>query len=136
MRRKGGSVFRLVSLPHPLTPLPKPSTHHVQEEAHLKVMRMIDANPEISQREIAAELGISLGKTNYCLRALTEKGFVKARNFRRSTNKMRYIYQLTPKGLEHKARLTLAFLERKRREYEALRREIELLQHEVGSSND
>ena len=96
-------------------------------------MRMIDANPEISQREIAAELGISLGKTNYCLRALTEKGFVKARNFRRSTNKMRYIYQLTPKGLEHKARLTLAFLDRKQREYEALRREIEALSKEASS---
>ena len=107
----------------------------MQEEAHLKVMRTIDANPQISQREIAAELGISLGKTNYCLRALTDKGFVKARNFRRSTNKIRYFYQLTPKGLEHKARLTLKFLERKRREYEALRHEIEMLSLETKTSN-
>jgi EPS-associated MarR family transcriptional regulator len=107
----------------------------VQEEAHLKVMRMIDANPQISQREIAAELGISLGKTNYCLRALTEKGFVKARNFRRSANKMRYLYRLTPKGVEHKARLTLAFLERKRREYEALRREIDELSREADGGS-
>jgi len=96
---------------------------------------MIDANPQISQREIASELGISLGKTNYCLRALTEKGFVKARNFRRSTNKMRYIYKLTPKGLEHKARLTLAFLERKQREYESLRREIDELSREASGDS-
>ena len=92
---------------------------------------MIEADPEISQREIATQLGISLGKTNYCLRALTEKGFVKARNFRRSNNKLRYVYKLTPKGIEHKARLTLRFLERKRLEYDALKREIEALAREA-----
>jgi EPS-associated MarR family transcriptional regulator len=104
----------------------------LQEEAHLKVMRMIAADPEISQREIARQLGISLGKTNYCLRALTAKGFVKVRNFRKSNSKLRYVYQLTPRGLEHKARLTLAFLERKQSEYEALKREIAELSREVG----
>lgn len=108
----------------------------MQEEAHLKVMRMIGANPEISQREIAAALGISLGKTNYCLRALVEKGFVKARNFGKSRKKIRYIYKLTPKGIEHKARLTVAFLERKRREYEALEQEIEALSREAGDLGD
>ena len=97
-------------------------------------MRMIGANPEISQREIAAELGISLGKTNYCLRALVEKGFVKARNFRKSSRKIRYFYQLTPKGIEHKALLTVAFLERKRREYDELKHEIEVLRREVDGS--
>ena len=104
----------------------------VHEEAHLKVMRMIGTDPEISQREIATELGMSLGKTNYCLRALIDKGFVKARNFRKSNKKIRYFYQLTPRGIEHKTRLTVAFLERKRREYEALEQEIEVLSREAG----
>lgn len=108
----------------------------VHEEAHLKVMRMIGADPEISQREIAAELGISLGKTNYCLRALIEKGFVKARSFRKSNKKIRYLYQLTPRGIEHKARLTIAFLESKRHEYEALEKEIEVLSREASIFKD
>lgn len=99
-------------------------------------MRLIQANPEYSQRQMAEQLGISLGKTNYCLRALVEKGFVKARNFRRNPNKLGYFYQLTPRGIEHKAQLTLAFLERKRREYEALEREIEALSKELGSTPD
>ena len=106
------------------------------ENAHLQVMRLLDTNPEISQREMAGRLGISLGKTNYCLRALVDKGFVKARNFRKSDRKIHYLYQLTPKGIEHKARLSLAFLERKRREYEALRREIDALQREVNDAGD
>jgi len=106
------------------------------EHAHLQVMRLLDANPEISQREMSSRLGISLGKTNYCLRALVDKGFVKARNFRKSDRKIHYLYQLTPRGIEHKARLSLAFLERKRREYEALKREIDTLQQEVGEPND
>lgn len=101
-------------------------------EAHLLVMRLIEAQPELSQREIAAALGISLGKTNYCLRALIAKGFIKARNFRNSGEKIRYLYVLTPLGIEHKARLSMAFLDRKRREYEALRREIEILSREVN----
>ena len=111
----------------------KPKT---DENAHLQVMRLLDTNPEISQREMAGRLGISLGKTNYCLRALVDKGFVKARNFRKSDRKIHYLYQLTPKGIEHKARLSLAFLERKKREYEALRREIDALQREVNDAGD
>ena len=106
------------------------------EHAHLQVMRLLDANPEISQREMAIRLGISLGKTNYCLRALVDKGFVKARNFRKSDRKIRYLYQLTPKGVEHKARLSLAFLQRKRSEYEALKREIDALRLELGDRGD
>lgn len=102
-------------------------------EAHLRVMRLIEAEPELSQREMAAALGISLGKTNYCLRALVEKGFIKARNFHNSGEKIRYLYVLTPKGIEHKTKLAMAFLDRKRREYEALKREIELLSREVGT---
>lgn len=87
----------------------------------------------MSQREIARELGISLGKANYCLKALLEKGWIKARNFRNSHNKLAYSYLLTPRGIENKARLTLAFLERKREEFESIRKEIELLSREAGN---
>ena len=96
------------------------------------MMRLIEARPDITQREMAAELGVSLGKTNYCLRALVEKGFIRAGNFGNSRNKVRYLYVLTPSGMERKARLTLAFLERKQREYEALKSEIALLSREAG----
>lgn len=96
-------------------------------------MRLIEARPGISQREMATELGVSLGKTNYCLRALIGKGFVKASNFRNSEKKTGYLYMLTPAGIERKAALTVAFLARKRKEYEALRHEIETLSQEVDS---
>ena len=119
---------------NPLTEI-TPNTP-VQDDAHLRVMRLLDARPQLSQREMAAELGISLGKTNYCLRVLVEKGFVKVDNFRKSDRKFRYLYQLTPKGIENKARLTLTFLERKRREYEALRQEIDALSRELGEAED
>ncbi len=97
----------------------------------MQVLRELDENPTLSQRELAARLGISLGKTNYCLKAVVERGWVKARNFRNSKNKLGYMYQLTPQGIEHKARLTLRFLKRKRAEFEALRKEIAELSREV-----
>ena len=100
-------------------------------EAHLKVLRCIEANPEISQRELARELGISLGKTNYCVKALMEKGWVKAKNFKNSRNKLAYAYVLTPNGIEQKSRLTYTFLKRKEAEFEALRLEIAQLTKEV-----
>ena len=93
-------------------------------------MRLLDTKPEVSQREVAEELGISLGKVNYCLRALVEKGFVKAQNYRRSRRKVAYLYLLTPTGIAAKAELTRKFLARKVREYEELRAEIEQLQLE------
>lgn len=96
-------------------------------------MRAIEANPQASQREIADALGISLGSVNYCLRALVDVGFVKVNNFRAADNKLRYAYLLTPRGVREKARLTGAFLQRKMREYEALRAEIEALEREVGA---
>lgn len=108
-----------------------PEAHDLQEDAHLQVLRELDENPTLSQRELAARLGISLGKTNYCLKAVVERGWVKARNFRNSKNKLGYMYQLTPQGIEHKARLTLRFLKRKRAEFEALRKEIAELSREV-----
>lgn len=85
----------------------------------------------MSQRDMARELGISLGKANYCLRALIQKGWIKADNFKNSRNRTAYMYLLTPRGIEEKARLTLRFLQIKVREYETLRIEIEQLQREA-----
>jgi EPS-associated MarR family transcriptional regulator len=102
------------------------------QEIHLKVLRHIEENPEVTQRELASELGVSLGKANYCLKALMDKGFIKARNFHNSNNKRAYLYKLTPMGIEAKARISVAFLRRKMDEYEQLKEEIEQLQTEVN----
>ena len=83
------------------------------EEAHYRLLRLLDASPNLSQRELARELGVSLGKVNYCVNALIEKGWVKARNFRNSNNKLAYAYLLTPRGIEQKAAITVQFLHRK-----------------------
>ena len=99
----------------------------VPDDVRFSVLRVLQDEPDLSQREIAVRLGVSLGAVNYCLRALTEKGQVKVRNFRSSDNKLRYAYILTPGGIAEKARLTGAFLARKVAEYEALRAEIEAL---------
>lgn len=98
------------------------------------MLRALDARPEVTQRELASELGVSLGKANYCLRALLSKGMVKAQNFRNSTNKRGYAYLLTPEGVAEKASLTRRFLARKREEYDALRVEIEQLQAESAAA--
>lgn len=100
------------------------------DQAHLDLMRLLEANPELSQRQAASSLGMSLGKVNYVLRALMEKGFVKAQNYRNSTNKAAYFYLLTPSGIAAKADLTRRFLAYKMHEYEQLKAEIELLQKE------
>lgn len=102
------------------------------QEIHLKVLRHLDGNPEVTQRELARELGVSLGKANYCLMALMDKGFIKAKNFRNSNNKRAYLYKLTPSGIEAKARISVAFLRRKMHEYEQLKNEIEQLKSEVN----
>jgi len=94
---------------------------------HFKLLKLIEANPAIQQREMAKEMGVSLGKANYCLQALVQKGLVKMDNFRRNDNKLAYIYLLTPIGIEEKARLTVSFLKYKVAEYEAIRNEIEEL---------
>ena len=106
------------------------------QETHLKVLRHIEANPEITQRELALELGVSLGKANYCLKALIEKGLIKANNFKNSANKRAYLYILTPKGIETKTRISVRFLQRKTEEYAALRREIEQLKTELNATDD
>lgn len=104
-----------------------------RDELRLRVLRALEANPELSQRQLAAELGVSLGGVNYALRALVERGFVKADNFRKSGKKVAYLYVLTPQGVAEKASLATAFLSRKLEEYEVLRQEIEALKGEVGS---
>ena len=104
-----------------------------RDELRLKVLRALQANPELSQRQLAAELDVSLGGVNYALKALIERGFVKAGNFRKSGNKAAYLYVLTPRGVTEKASLATAFLGRKLEEYELLRQEIEALKGEIGS---
>ena len=105
------------------------------QETHLKVLRHLEDNPSVTQRELAEALGISLGKTNYCMKALISKGMVKAKNFKNSANKRAYLYILTPKGIEAKARISVKFLQRKVKEYEALRIEIEQLKSELKQSH-
>ena len=97
-------------------------------------MRVLESNPEFNQRQLASELGVSLGGVNYAVKALVERGFVKADNLRKSGAKAAYLYVLTPKGVAEKASLAAAFLGRKLDEYEVLRQEIEALKGEVGSA--
>jgi len=102
------------------------------EDAHFRMMRLIEACPEISQRELSRALGLSLGAVNYCLNALIEKGNVKMQNFRASEHKLGYVYLLTPAGIARKARMTRDFLARKIVEYEALKAEIESIEAELA----
>ena len=107
----------------------------LNDEAHLKLLRLLEANPRMAQRELADALGISVGKANYCLKALLEKGLIKVSNFRRSDNKLAYAYLLTPAGVTAKASLTVRFLARKVAEYERLRHEIAQLHAELGTDD-
>jgi EPS-associated MarR family transcriptional regulator len=99
------------------------------------VLRALETSSELSQRQLAAELGVSLGGVNYALKALMERGFVKADNFRKSGNKVAYLYVLTPRGVAEKTSLAVAFLDRKLEEYEVLKQEIEALRGEVVSGD-
>ena len=103
----------------------------MSDERQLNVMRLLGDKPEMSQRELAKALGISLGATNYCLKALVKKGWVKLENFQMSPNKLGYLYLLTPAGVTAKTGLTARFLKRKLVEYAALKAEIALLKNEV-----
>ena len=105
-----------------------------KETAHYRILRLIEEQPEISQRELARVLGVSLGKSHYLLKALLEKGLVKADNFRRSDNKLAYAYLLTPSGIAAKLDLTRAFLRYKETEFMAAREEIERLRSELGAA--
>ena len=106
----------------------------LQEDTYFRVMRILQENPDLTQRELAEKLGISVGGLNYCLKALMEKGLVKMKNFANSKNKFGYIYVLTVTGMAEKAAVTHRFLQRKMDEYEALKAEIEALRSEVEKS--
>ena len=105
----------------------------IQEDTHFRIMRILQENPDLTQRELADKLGMSVGGLNYCLNALIDKGLVKMQNFSNSKNKFKYVYLLTPIGIAEKVALTTRFLNRKMEEYEALKFEIEALKSEVGS---
>lgn len=109
-------------------------TDSVYEENHLKVLRLLEADPGLSQRDLSQALGVSLGKTNYCMRALLDKGLIKMQNFRNSDNKLGYAYLLTPAGIAAKAEMTRGFLKIKMQEYEILKREIDQLRQEAEES--
>ena len=103
----------------------------LDETTHYSLLKTLEENPGLSQRDMAKKLGVSLGKINYCLNALVEKGNLKIKNFRNSDNKQAYAYLLTPQGVEQKARMTVEFLQYKMQEYERLRKEIEELTKEA-----
>jgi len=106
------------------------------DEYRYKILKLVSENPEISQRELAQQLGISLGRANFCLRALVDRGLVKASNFRNHKNKLAYMYLLTPHGIEEKAAITIRFLQAKLQEYQSLQSEIEELRREATKMDE
>ena len=100
------------------------------QDIRLDLLRKLDSSPHFTQRELSREMGVSLGKVNYCIKKLTEKGLIKLTNFSHNQNKMGYVYLLTPSGIDEKSRLTFSFLKRKTAEYELLKKEINALQLE------
>ena len=103
------------------------------DEIQLSVLRLLEQNPQLTQRQLSAELGVSLGKTHYILKSLIDVGLIKLDNFQRSNNKLGYAYLLTPKGIAEKAVITVRFLARKQDEYKRLEQEIEVLRSEVDA---
>ena len=102
-----------------------------KRDIRLDLLRRLESNPEFTQRELSQEMGVSLGKVNYCMKKLTEKGLIKITNFTHNPNKIGYVYLLTPSGVEEKARLTFSFLKRKIKEYEVLKEEIDKLKQDT-----
>lgn len=107
----------------------------MDEHTHYALLRILDENPGLSQRELARRIGFSLGKTNYCVKALIEKGWIKASRFRNSQNKVAYLYQLTPAGVGAKINVTKRFLLHKLKEHDEIALEIERLQREVKQAD-
>jgi len=103
----------------------------LDDATRYQMLKILQERPECTQRELAQRMGVSVGKVNYCLRALAEKGWIKANNFRRNPNKGVYSYLLTPEGVQEKARVTVRFLHRKMAEYDTLKAEIATLRQEV-----
>lgn len=107
----------------------------LSNEKELEILRILELDPETTQRQLAGQLGISLGKTNFLLKALLNKGWVKAKNFTHSNHKVGYLYFLTPEGISGKVLLTQQYLKLKEREYESLREQIKLLRSEMTKSD-
>jgi EPS-associated MarR family transcriptional regulator len=107
-----------------------------QEDTYFRVLRLLKENPDLTQRELAEKLGVSVGSLNYCLKALIEKGWIKVQNFSQSKNKFGYVYILTPRGITEKAALTSGFFKRKLAEYESIKAEIESLNLELQSKQE
>jgi len=112
--------------------VPSSQISSANDEIQLRVLRLLEANPQMTQRELAEALGVSLGKTNFCIKALFEKGLIKLQNFQSNRHKLAYSYLLTPTGIAEKSAITARFLTRKMEEYEQLRVEIASLQHEIA----
>jgi EPS-associated MarR family transcriptional regulator len=104
----------------------------LSDEVRYKLLKLLEPNPTLSQRDVARHLGISLGKANYCLKAVIDKGWVKVANFKNSKNKVAYMYLLTPRGIEEKSRITAEFLQAKMQEYETLKQEIDQIRVEAA----
>ena len=105
-----------------------------QQEISYRLLKLLSRDADLTQREMAGKMGISLGKVNYCLAALSEKGLIKISRFKDSRNKLQYLYHLTPRGLEAKASLTVSFLKRKMAEYDEIKRQIQDLTREAGEA--
>ena len=101
------------------------------DEYRYRILKLLESNPTASQRDIARELGVSLGRVNFCLQALVEKGLIKVNNFRKNESKRVYLYYLTPKGMQEKTKVTVRFLKAKLDEYENLKLEVARLQREA-----
>ena len=131
MSRYGGSVPQI--RPNPIRP---DAQSPLNEDVHYRLLKVLEERPDASQRELAQTLGISLGRINYCVKALLDQGWIKVTNFKNSKNKLAYAYLLTPSGIDAKTRITARFLKRKIAEYEALKQEIDRLQAEVAPAED
>jgi len=106
----------------------------MSDSIYLNVLKIVEENPKITQRQLASTLGVSLGKVNYCLKSLIDKGWVKASNFKNNKNKKAYMYLMTPSGIDQKARMTIRFLGHKMKEYEKLKCEIQQLKRDVADN--
>ena len=104
----------------------------LKSEIYLKLLRKIDGKTDVSQRELSNSIGVSLGKINYCIKALKTKGLIKIRNFKKSEDKLKYLYVLTPKGIEEKTKITVRFMKLKMKEYDELKKELNTKKKEIN----
>ncbi len=108
----------------------------LDEETHYRLLNLIQDNPNISQRKLAEEMGVSVGKVNYCIKALMEVGHLKFNNFKRSKNRLGYVYLLTPRGIKEKAKVAVKFLAIKQQQYDEIKKEVDRLRIEIGLTDN